>query len=127
MANYRTSLSRVRGLGSAKSGTQHFWGQRVSAAANLVLLVFLIFSVIRLAGAPLDVVRAYFASPLVAVPALLFTFSAAYHMRLGMQVVIEDYIHKEATKLALLLLNTFFAAAVALTSAVAIIKLSLGA
>jgi succinate dehydrogenase / fumarate reductase membrane anchor subunit len=127
MASYRTSLSRVRGLGSAKSGTEHFWRQRVTGAVNFILLIFVIYSVIRLAGAPLDVVRAYFASPLVAVPALLFTFSATYHMRIGMQVIIEDYVHNEASKLALLFLNTLFAAAVALTSAVAIIKLSLGA
>jgi succinate dehydrogenase / fumarate reductase membrane anchor subunit len=126
MANYRTSLARVKGLGSAQSGTEHFWTQRVSGAVNLILLIFLIYSVIRLAGEPLDVVRAYFASPLVAVPALLFAFSAAYHMRIGMQVIIEDYVHGKALKLALLFLNTLFAAAVALTSAVAIIKLSLG-
>jgi succinate dehydrogenase membrane anchor subunit len=127
MANYRTSLSRVKGLGSAQSGTEHFWGQRVSGAANLVLLVFLIYSVIRLAGEPLGVVRAYFASPLVAVLALLFAICAPYHMRLGMQVVIEDYVHNEGSKLALLVLNTIFCAAVALTSIVAIIKLTLGA
>lgn len=127
MASYRTSLSRVRGLGSAQAGTQHFVAQRVTAVANLVLLVFVIYSVIRLAGEPLDVVRGYFASPVVAVLASLFALSASYHMRIGMQVIIEDYVHGEASKLTLFLLNTFFAAAIALTSIIAIVKLSLGA
>jgi succinate dehydrogenase / fumarate reductase membrane anchor subunit len=127
MVSYRTPHSRVKGLGSAQSGTEHFWAQRVTALANLVLLVFLIYSVIRLAGEPLDIVRAYFASPLVAILASLFAISSAYHMRIGMQVIIEDYVHKESSKLLLLIMNTFFAVAVALTCVIAIIKLSLGA
>lgn len=127
MASFRTPYSRVKGLGSAQSGTEHFWAQRVTGLANLVLLVFLIYSVIRLAGEPLEYVRAYFASPVVAVLASLFAVSATFHMRIGMQVIIEDYIHKESSKLVLLILNTFFAVAVALTCVIAIIKLSLGA
>ncbi len=127
MTSFRTPYSRVKGLGSAQSGTEHFWAQRVTGLANLVLLVFLIYSVIRLAGEPLEYVRAYFASPVVAVLASLFAVSATYHMRIGMQVIIEDYIHKESSKLVLLILNTFLAVAVALTCVIAIIKLSLGA
>lgn len=127
MVSYRTPHSRVKGLGSAQSGTEHFWAQRVTAVANLVLLVFLIYSVIRLAGEPLDIVRAYFASPVVAILASLFAVSSAYHMRIGMQVIIEDYVHKESSKLLLLIMNTFFAVAVALTCVLAITKLSLGA
>jgi succinate dehydrogenase membrane anchor subunit len=127
MTSFRTPYSRVKGLGSAQSGTEHFWAQRVTGLANLVLLVFLLYSVIRLAGEPLEYVRAYFASPVVAVLASLFAVSATYHMRIGMQIIIEDYIHKESSKLVLLILNTFFAVAVALTCVIAIIKLSLGA
>jgi succinate dehydrogenase / fumarate reductase membrane anchor subunit len=127
MASYRTPHSRVKGLGSARSGTEHFCAQRVTGLANLVLLVFLIYSVIRIAGEPLAFVRGYFASPIVAILASLFAVSSAYHMRLGMQVIIEDYIHKESSKLVLVILNTFFAVAVALTCVIAIIKLSLGA
>lgn len=127
MRSYRTSLSRVKGLGSAQSGTEHFWGQRLSAVANLLLLVFLFYSVIHLAGEPLDVVRAYFASPVVATLGCLFAFFSAYHMRIGMQVIIEDYVHAATPKFILLILNTFFAAAVALTCVIAILKLSLGA
>jgi succinate dehydrogenase / fumarate reductase, membrane anchor subunit len=127
MASYRTPQSRVKGLGSAQSGTEHFWGQRVTAVSNLVLLVFLFYSVIHIAGQPYEVVRAYFASPVVAILGSLFAVSATYHMRLGMQTIIEDYIHQESTKLILVILNTFFAVAVALTCVIAIIKLSLGA
>jgi succinate dehydrogenase / fumarate reductase membrane anchor subunit len=127
MANFETSLARVKGLGSAHAGTEHFWAQRVTGVANLVLLIVVIYSVIHLAGASLEAVRDYFGSPIVTALALLFALSAAYHMRLGMQVIIEDYIHSKAPKTALLLLNTFFAALVALTCVVAIIKLSLGA
>ncbi len=127
MASYRTSLSRVKGLGSAHEGTDHFWTQRLTGVANLILLVFVIYSVIHLAGEPYGIVRGYFGSPVVAALAALFALSAAYHMRIGMQVIVEDYIHSKASKLTLLLLNTFFAAAVALTSIFAIVKLSLGA
>lgn len=127
MVSYRTPLSRVKGLGSAQAGTEHYWAQRVTGLANLVLLVFLIYSVIRLAGEPLEFVRAYFGSPIVAILGSLFAISAAYHMRIGMQVIIEDYIHRESSKLLLMILNTFFAVAVALTCVIAIIKLSLGA
>jgi succinate dehydrogenase / fumarate reductase membrane anchor subunit len=127
MAHYRTSLARVRGLGSARGGTEHFWHQRLTAVSNFVLLGFLIFTVIRLAGEPYEVMRAYFASPFAAVPALALAISAPFHMRIGMQVIIEDYVHSEGRKMALLMLNTFFAIAVALTSIVSLIKLSLGA
>jgi succinate dehydrogenase / fumarate reductase, membrane anchor subunit len=127
MADYRTSLSRVRGLGSSRGGTVHFWHQRMTAIANLVLLVFLIFTVIRLAGEPYAVMRAYFASPFVTVPAVALAISAAFHMRIGMHVIIEDYVHADSTKMVLLMLNTFFAGVVALTCIVSLIKLSLGA
>jgi succinate dehydrogenase / fumarate reductase membrane anchor subunit len=126
MASYRTSLARVKGLGSAQSGTEHFWAQRLTAAGNLILLIFVIYSVIHLAGEPLEAVRAYFASPIVAALALLFTFSAGYHMRIGMQVIVEDYIHSKASKITLLLFNTSFVAIIAVTSVIAIVKLSLG-
>lgn len=127
MTSFRTDLARARGLGSIKSGATHFWRSRVTGFANLVLLFFLIFSVFRLAGAPLSEVRAYFSSPFVAALAGLMAISMAQHMRLGMQVIIEDYIHKESVKLTMLMLNTFFAALVGATCLIAIIKLSLGA
>jgi succinate dehydrogenase / fumarate reductase, membrane anchor subunit len=127
MPSYRTSLSRVKGLGSAHEGTEHFWMQRVTGAINFILLLFVLFSALCVIGQPYDVVRGYFASPIVAALSILFTISATYHMRIGMQVVVEDYIHSPAPKLVLLFLNTVFAALVALTAMIAIIKLSLGA
>ncbi len=127
MADFRTPLSRVKGLGSAREGTGHFWAQRVTAVANLFMLIFLIYAGVSLAGQPLFAVRSFFASPVVAGLAILFALSAAYHMRLGMQVIIEDYIHSPASKTVLLLANTFFAATIALISIVAILKLNFGA
>jgi succinate dehydrogenase / fumarate reductase, membrane anchor subunit len=127
MSSYRTDLSRVRGLGSIKSGTGHFWLSRVTGVANLILLFFIVFSVFHLAGQPLAAVRNYFSSPVVAALAVLAVVSWAYHMRLGMQVIIEDYVHKESRKLIYMILNSFFAALVGLTCIIAIIKLSLGA
>jgi succinate dehydrogenase / fumarate reductase, membrane anchor subunit len=127
MSDFHTPLSRVRGLGSAHEGTDHFWAQRVTAVANLFMLAFLIYTAINLAGQPLFVVRDYFDSSVIAGLAILFTLAAAYHMRLGMQVIIEDYIHSSGLKTLLLLINTFFSATVALITVVAILKLNLGA
>lgn len=127
MSSFRTDLSRVRGLGSARAGTEHFWTQRVSSAGILLLLPFLFYSAFHLAGQPLPVVRAYFASPFVAVLAALFVLLTAYHMRIGMQVIIEDYVHGKSTKVITLMLNSLFVTLVALSGVFAIIKLSLGA
>jgi succinate dehydrogenase / fumarate reductase membrane anchor subunit len=127
MTSYRTPLSRVRGLGSAKSGTEHFWLQRLTGVANLLLLIFVLYTALSLAGASYPVVLAYFASPVSAALAALFAISASYHMRLGMQTIIEDYVHQETKKLVLLMLNTFFSILVGLTCVIAILKLSLGA
>lgn len=122
----RTPLSRVRGLGSAKDGTVHFWRQRLTGAANLVLAVFLIGLIISLVGAPHATVAARLASPFVAIPMLLAIGSITWHMRLGMQVIIEDYVHGEAARVVVLVANNFFAVAIALTGAFAILKLSFG-
>lgn len=127
MSDLRTPLSRVRGLGSAREGTDHFWMQRVTAVANLFMLVFLVYTAINLAGQPLPAVQDYFASSVIAGLAILFTLAAAYHMRLGMQMIVEDYFHASGLKTILLLFNTFFSAAVALFSVVAILKLNFGA
>lgn len=127
MSEFRTPLSRVKGLGSAHEGTDHFWAQRVTAVANLFMLVFLIYTAVSLAGQPLYAVRGYFGSPVIAGLAVLFALAATYHMRIGMQVIIEDYVHSPGSKTLFFLLNTFFSAAVALISVVAILKLNLGA
>ena len=119
-----TPLSRVRGLGSAKSGTEHFWRQRLTAVANVPLSIAFVFIVIGLLGRNHAAVVQILGSPLVAVIMLLFIVSIITHMRIGMQVIIEDYVHDEGHKFFLLMANTFFAFAVGLASAFAILMLS---
>ena len=123
----RTPLAKVRGLGSARGGTDHFWKQRLTAVANLVLTLFLVWLLASLAGADYDTVRETLAKPQNAIPLLLLILSGTVHMRLGMQTIIEDYVHSEGRKVAALMLNSFFAILVAATSAFAVLKLSLGA
>lgn len=123
----RTPLKNVRSLGSAKEGANHFWLQRVTAVANLVLVVFLMWLVASLVGADFAVVKARLAQPLVALPLLLLVVSGVIHMRLGMQVIIEDYVPGETAKITLLMLNTFFAIVIAAASLFAVLKLSFGA
>jgi succinate dehydrogenase / fumarate reductase membrane anchor subunit len=123
----RTPLAKVRGLGSAKAGTGHFWLQRLTAVANLFLVSFLIWLLFTLLGADYDTVRRTLAKPYIAVPLLLLVLSAVTHMRLGMQTIIEDYVHSEGRKVAALVLNTFFAIVVGITCVFAVLKLSFGA
>lgn len=122
----RTPLGRVRGLGASHTGTEHFFLQRVTGLANLLLMIAFIVIVIRLAGASYAETRAVLGQPLVAVIILLTLFSVTVHMRLGMQVVIEDYVHTEGWKVALIIANTFFTIAIALAGAFAVLKISLG-
>jgi succinate dehydrogenase / fumarate reductase membrane anchor subunit len=126
MADMRTPLGKVRGLGSAREGTMHFWRQRLTAVANIPLVLFLVGLLISLNGASYAETRTALANPFVALMLALAMFSMLYHMRLGMQIVIEDYVHGEGTKLALLMLNTFFAFAVGAVAAFALLKLALG-
>ena len=125
-SSMRTPLGRVRGLGSAKSGTGHFWLQRVTAVSNLILTIIFIGIVIALVGRPYPAAVALLSNPLVAILMLLFTLSACIHMRLGMQVIIEDYVTSEGKKIACLMLNTFFTLVVGVACVFAIIKLSFG-
>lgn len=122
----RTPLKNVRYLGSAKEGADHFWKQRVTGVANLFLAIFLIALIVKLAGADHATVKATVGNPLYGLPLMLLALSAAIHMRLGMQVIIEDYIHGEGLKLVLLMLNTFFAIVVGAASIFAVLKLSFG-
>ena len=122
-----TPLKRVRGLGSAKEGTEHFWRQRLTAIANVPLVLFFVGLIVALNGAPHEQVAATLSNPLVALVMILFIGSGLYHMRLGMQVIIEDYVHSEGTKLALLVLNTFFSVAIGAISVFALLKMAFAA
>ena len=122
----RTPLKEVRRLGSAKEGADHFWKQRLTGIANLFLGLFLVWLVAKLAGADHATVKAMLAKPWIALPLLLLIVSGTIHMRLGMQVIIEDYVHGEGARITLVLLNTFFAVFVAAASILAILKLSFG-
>ena len=120
-----TPLARVRGLGSARSGTATFWRQRMTAVANIPLVIFLILSVVTHIGAPYADIKAYLAQPLVALLFLALAINAAIHMRIGLKEIIEDYVHGGG-KIVAILLATFFAVGVGLASVVAILKISLG-
>ena len=122
----RSPLRQVRGLGSARSGTDHFWHQRLTAMANIPLTIGFVVVVASLMGRNHAAVVQILGSPLVAVLMLLFILSATIHMRIGMQVIIEDYVHDDVAKFTMLIANTFFAVVVALASAFAILKLSFG-
>jgi succinate dehydrogenase / fumarate reductase membrane anchor subunit len=119
-----TPLARVRGLGAARSGTEHFWLQRLTAVSNLPLAIAFVFIVISLLRRNHAAVVQILGSPLIAVILLLLILSVATHMRIGMQEIIEDYVHEERIKLFLLMSNTFFAIAVALASAFALLMIS---
>ncbi|MBB4155009.1 succinate dehydrogenase / fumarate reductase membrane anchor subunit [Sphingomonas jinjuensis] len=121
-----TELGRVRGLGSAKEGAHHWWLQRVTAGANLFLMLWLMVSVARLPGYDYAGVRSWLSSGWAAVPMALLVVSVFYHFRLGLQVLIEDYLHGEQRVAALLLLN-FFVVALGATALFAIVKVALGA
>jgi succinate dehydrogenase / fumarate reductase membrane anchor subunit len=120
-----TPLKRVRGLGAAHGGTETFWRQRVTAIANIPLVLFLILSIVSHVGSGYDEVRAYLAQPIVALLLLALVISAAIHMRIGLKEIIEDYVHG-GCKVVAILLATFFAAGAGLACVVAILKIGLG-
>jgi succinate dehydrogenase / fumarate reductase membrane anchor subunit len=122
----RTPLGRVLGDGSAKFGTRHFIEQRLTALAGVPLTIAAVLIVTSLIGHNHAAVVQILGSTPVAIIMLLFIISGAYHMRLGMQVIIEDYVHDEGAKYALLIANTFFTVLVGFSSVYAILKLSFG-
>ncbi len=125
-SSMRTPMSRVRRLGTAKSGTGDFWRQRLTAVAMVLLIVPMIAIVMMLLGRNQAGAAQILGSPLIAIITLLFVIASCWHMKIGVQVVIEDYVHTENLKLALIMANTFFSIAVALAAIYAIFKLSSG-
>lgn len=123
--NTRTPLARVEGLGASHSGVGHFWRQRVTAAALAPLAVWFACSALALIGAGRGEAIAFLKAPFNAIMMALFIVTAAVHMALGLQVVIEDYIEHDGSKIALLVLNQFFAWVIAATALFALIKIVL--
>jgi succinate dehydrogenase membrane anchor subunit len=121
-----TPLKRVRGLGTAHRGTETFWRQRLTALANIPLVIFVILSIVSHIGADYGTVKAYFAQPVVAVLMLALLLSVTIHMRIGLKEIIEDYVHGEGAKIVAVVLANFFAAGLGLASILAILKISLG-
>ena len=124
-SSLRTPLARVRNLGSSHSGTRDFWRQRLTAVAMTLLIVPVIVIVMLLGRNHANAMQILGQIP-IAIILLLFIVASTWHMKIGMQVVIEDYIHGEKTKLACVIANNFFSFAVALASIYAILKLSSG-
>ena len=121
-----TGIGRVRGLGSAKHGSMHWWRQRVTGVANLLLATWFVFSLFRLPSFEYAAIVQWIGSPMVAVPLILLTISVFYHLRLGLQVTVEDYIHEEAGKVFFVLLLNFYAIAGAALSIFSILKIAFG-
>jgi succinate dehydrogenase / fumarate reductase, membrane anchor subunit len=122
----RTPLARVRGFGAARSGTGHFWLQRLTAIANIPLTIAALVVMMSLLGRNQPAAAQILGSTPVAIIMLLFIASITTHMKIGMQVIIEDYVQDETAKIGLILANTFFAVIVGLTAAYGILKLAFG-
>ena len=121
-----TDLGRVRGLGSAKEGAHHWWLQRVTAIANIVLVLWFVFSLVRLPALDYSSVLMWLRQPVAAVPMLLLIGAVFWHLRLGMQVLIEDYVHGQSRVVSMLALN-FYVVGGAAAAVFAVLKIALGA
>jgi len=119
----QSHLARVRGLGSAKSGTAHWWSQRLTAIALVPLIVWFVASLIGMAGADYYTVHAWIGSPVVAGLLIFLVVATFYHAYLGLQVVIEDYVHNEACKIAGLLLVKATCLVLAMTGVLSVLSI----
>ncbi len=119
-----TPLARVRGLGSAQAGAHHWWHERLSSVAVLLLFVWLIVSLLRLPELDHRGVTEWLKDPLAAVPMLLLIVATFWHLKLGLQVVIEDYVHDEGNRFLAILLLTFAAFGAAAFAIFAVLKIA---
>ena len=126
MSDLRTPLARARGLGSAHSGVHHWWAQRLTAIALIPLVVWFAISLVMMSGAEYEVVRAWIGSPIVMVLLILTIAVGLHHAQLGIQVVIEDYVHSDGWKLALIVAVRFLAVFFGLAAIVAILRIGFG-
>ena len=125
--SFRTPLSRVRYFGSAHSGTQHAWAMRLTSTALTALTIAGVWLALALVGKPYPAVREMFGQRIMpGTIVILFVFVSLYHMKLGMQTIIEDYVHEEAAKTWSILANNFFCALLGVATGVAILKLCVG-
>jgi len=120
----RTDLGKVRGLGSAKEGVHHWWAQRLTALALIPLVLWFVASVAGLTGADIAPVRAWIAQPVTAVLLLLLIAATFHHMQLGLQVVIEDYVHTECVKVTGIVLVKFAAVVLAVAAGFSVLKIA---
>ena len=126
MSDLRTPLARARGLGSAREGVKHWWAQRLTAVALIPLVVWFAISLVMLSAADYDIARAWIGSPLVMVLLILTIVIGLHHGQLGLQVVIEDYVHGDGWKLALIVAVRFVAVIFGLAAVVAILRIGFG-
>jgi len=122
----RTPLARVKGLGAAGHGVEHWWLHRVTAVSNIPLIVAFVIIVAALAGSSYQEAIAIISHPLVAIILILAVISVTNHMRMGMQIIIEDYVHDKGLKIAAVIANNFYAVIIAVACLYAILKVSLG-
>lgn len=125
-SDLRSPLNRARGLGSAKSGVHHFWVQRLTAVALIPLVAWFAVSLVMMSGADYSMVRAWIGSPVVMVLLILTICIGLHHAQLGIQVVIEDYVHSDGFKLALIVAVKFTAVFFGLAATVAILRIGFG-
>lgn len=125
MAQYETAEAKVRWLGAARNGTEHFWRQRLTAVANIVLVAAIAAIMFAMVGKPYDEAREWMSRPLIGLVVILFGLNAAVHLQLGLQGVIEDYIHKDGSRWALMALAIGLSAAAAVAFAYAVLLITL--
>jgi succinate dehydrogenase / fumarate reductase membrane anchor subunit len=121
-----TAIGRVRGLGSAKSGAHHWWVERLTSVSTLILFVWFLVSVLRMPTLSHGAVMSWLSSPLAAVPMLLLVVSTFWHLKLGLQVVIEDYVHEEGWKFFSITLLNFFVVGAAALAFFSVLKIAFG-
>lgn len=126
MTDMKTPIAKVRGLGSAKDGTHHWWLQRVTAVANIPLVIFMVVSFVGNTGKGHADWVAWLKQPLVSVLVILFVANFVYHMRLGLQVIVEDYVHDKGTRIASMLMITFACVLIAALSIFSVLRVAFG-
>jgi succinate dehydrogenase / fumarate reductase, membrane anchor subunit len=119
-----SAIGRVRGLGSAKSGAHHWWLERLTSVSTLLLTIWLLVALLRLPNLDYETITGWLQSPLAAVPMLLFIVSTFWHSKLGLQVVIEDYVHEEGWKFFSITLLNFFIVALGATAFFSVLKIA---